>query len=187
VFEKLGDQYLVESFPKPTDVLEIGIGNGENLVAEAMHHLDRYYLGVEVYRPGIGNTLLKLQSLMATESLCNVKIIDIDVVDLFEQIPDSSLEEIQIYFPDPWPKRKHLQRRLINVDFVEHCYKRLKLGGVLRIATDWDDYAKQIDGIFTESSKWVRLDEPRTRGVTKFEQRALDAQRTIHDWVFQKV
>jgi tRNA (guanine-N7-)-methyltransferase len=121
--------------------LEIGFGNGENLLALAAAHPERDFLGVEVHRPGIGRLLLGLEA----HSLSNVRVICHDAVEVLEQqIAPASLAQILILFPDPWPKKRHHKRRLIQPPFAEVLARALIPGGVLRLATDWEPYALQM-------------------------------------------
>jgi len=121
--------------------LEIGFGNGENLLALAAAHPQRDFIGVEVHRPGVGRLLLGLEA----GALRNVRVICHDAVEVLEQqIAPASLAEILILFPDPWPKKRHHKRRLIQPPFAELLARALMPGGVLRLATDWEPYALEM-------------------------------------------
>jgi len=121
--------------------IEIGFGNGDNLLALAAAHPARDFLGVEVHRPGVGRLLLGLEE----RRLANVRVICHDAVEVFErQIAPQSVHEILILFPDPWPKKRHHKRRLIQRPFAELAVSRLTHGGVLRLATDWQPYALEM-------------------------------------------
>src|SRR5580693_668139 len=118
--------------------LEIGFGNGENLITLAAAHPQRDFLGVEVHRPGVGRLLLALEA----RALTNVRVICHDAVEVLEQqIAPQWLQEILVHFPDPWPKKRHHKRRLIQPPFAELLASRLMHGGLLRLATDWQPYA----------------------------------------------
>jgi len=127
--------------PRRTRTIEIGFGNGDNLLALAAAHPARDFLGVEVHRPGVGRLLLGLEE----RRLANVRVICHDAVEVFErQIAPQSVHEILILFPDPWPKKRHHKRRLIQRPFAELAVSRLTHGGVLRLATDWQPYALEM-------------------------------------------
>ena len=122
-------------------ILDIGVGAGESTVNHAISHPENNYLAVEVHRPGIGKLLNKIEK----DRLTNIKIIRHDVIDILrEQIPDRSLTQIFIFFPDPWPKKRHHKRRLINEELIKLVKKKLVMHGRLHIATDWRDYANHI-------------------------------------------
>ncbi len=122
-------------------VLEIGFGNGESLVALASTHAERNYLGLEVHPPGVGHLLLCCEA----GQLRNVRVICEDAVQVLQRrVPDASLDEVLLYFPDPWPKKRHHKRRIVQPAFVELVTRKLKPGGVLRMATDWQPYAEHM-------------------------------------------
>ena len=122
-------------------VLEIGFGNGEHLAALAARHPDRDHLGIEVHRPGVGHLLLLAEGNGST----NVRALCHDAVEVLEaQIPTDSIDELFVLFPDPWHKKRHHKRRLIQPQFVALAVSRLRIGGVLRLATDWENYAEQM-------------------------------------------
>jgi tRNA (guanine-N7-)-methyltransferase len=121
--------------------LEIGFGNGEHLAALAAAHPERDYLGVEVHRPGVGHLLM----LAATNNLTNLRASTHDAVEVLrEQIAPGALDEVLVLFPDPWHKKRHHKRRLIQPPFVELVASRLAPGGMLKLATDWEEYALQM-------------------------------------------
>ncbi len=122
-------------------ILDIGVGAGESTVNHAISHPENNYLAVEVHRPGVGKLLNKIEK----DRLTNIKIIRHDVIDILrEQIPDRSLTQIFIFFPDPWQKKRHHKRRLINEELIKLIKKKLVMHGRLHIATDWRDYANHI-------------------------------------------
>jgi tRNA (guanine-N7-)-methyltransferase len=122
-------------------VVEIGFGNGDHLAALAASHPQQDHLGIEVHRPGVGRLLLAIHE----RGLRNLRIVCHDAVAVLEeQIPPRSLDEVLILFPDPWPKKRHHKRRLIQSAFVAMLTERLKAGGMLRLATDWQPYAEQM-------------------------------------------
>ncbi len=163
-------------------VVEIGFGNGEHLAALAEQHPERDFLGIEVHPPGIGRLLLAL----AASDLTNVRVSGHDAVEVFEaQIPLDSLDEVQILFPDPWHKKRHHKRRLIQTPFAECLARRLKPGGVLELATDWQPYAEHMREVLDACALLENvatgggfIERVRDRAPTRFEQRG---ERLGHD------
>jgi len=171
-------------------VLEIGFGNGETLVAQAVADPERNYLGIEVHEPGIGHCLLRLRA----EGCNNVRLIRHDALEVLEHcIADASVERINLYFPDPWPKKRHHKRRLIQPAFLDLAAARLAPGGSLHIATDWQNYAEHIDEAIRgcdrfriETTREHRGDAPIDRPTTKFERRGLGKGHRIRDWLLRR-
>ena len=169
--------------------LEIGTGNGEACVAIAGRHPDVNYLGFEVFRPSVASAL----GLIARESLTNVRLAHVDGVDALRRwVPAGSVDRLITFFPDPWHKTRHHKRRLVNPSTAELVASRLRRGGSWHLATDWADYAEHIRQVldartdlvnaYTDGDGWApRADE---RPVTRFEQRGLEAGRTIRDLVY---
>lgn len=172
-------------------VLEIGFGNGDSLVQQALENLSVDFLGIEVHEPGVGHCLLKAHD----AGLSNLKLIKHDAIDvLTQQVPSESLQRINIYFPDPWPKKRHHKRRMIQPTFLDLVHSRLKADGTLHIATDWANYAEHIDDVLGQSALFRcderrehDGDEPLDRPGTKFEQRGLRKGHRIWDWRFIRV
>jgi tRNA (guanine-N7-)-methyltransferase len=170
--------------------LEIGFGNGENLLALAAAHPARDFLGVEVHRPGVGRLLLALES----RGLTNVRVICHDAVEVLErQIACEFLHEILILFPDPWPKKRHHKRRLIQPAFVELAASRLVRSGVLRLATDWQPYALQMlqtlaaaPGLENLSTERGFVARPQERAPTRFERRGARLGHDVWDLAFRR-
>ena len=170
--------------------LEIGFGNGENLAALARAHPERDYLGVEVHRPGVGRLLLSLER----ERLANVRVICHDVVEVLErQIAPGSLAEILILFPDPWPKKRHHKRRLIQGHFVALVERALAAGGVLRLATDWQPYALEMLAHLSAAPHLRNLAvdggfvaRPAERAPTRFELRGRRLGHEVWDLAFAR-
>ena len=170
--------------------LEIGFGNGESLVALAAAHPERDYLGVEVHRPGIGHLMLRCEA----ERLTNVRAVCRDAVEVLEQrIADQSLDELLLYFPDPWHKKRHHKRRIVQPAFVELVARKLGPGGVLRMATDWQDYAGHMLAVAgacaalrNESVTGDFVPRPESRPVTKFERRGHRLGHGTWDLAFHK-
>ena len=167
-------------------VLEIGCGMGEATVERAAADPDRDYLGVDVHTPGLGNLL----SLARDRGLDNVRAACGDALELLtDQVKPGSVDTIQVFFPDPWPKARHHKRRIIQPDIVALMRERLRPGGVLHCATDWTDYAQQMLEVLSADPGLANTADgftprPDWRPVTKFERRALAEGREVYDLVF---
>ncbi|MGH8253393.1 MAG: tRNA (guanosine(46)-N7)-methyltransferase TrmB, partial [Steroidobacteraceae bacterium] len=154
------------------NTIEIGFGNGDHLAARALAEPERNFLGVEVHLPGIGHLLRAA----AAANLANLRVVEQDaVVLLHERIAVEALDEVQILFPDPWPKKRHHKRRLIQPDFAQLVASRLRHGGLLHVATDWEPYAQQISAVLDACPLLATAADARlvARAVTRFEQRGL--------------
>lgn len=172
--------------------LEIGFGNGEHLAARAQAEPRRNFLGVEVHRPGIGHLLLAA----AANGLKNLRVIDHDAVEVLrDQIAPGSLDEIQILFPDPWPKTRHHKRRLIQPAFATLAASRLRAGGWLRLATDWAPYALHMQLVLDDCPMLERQDastasaaasSPAARTATRFEKRGLRLGHEVADLAYRR-
>jgi len=164
-------------------ILEIGFGMGSSLLAIAQEHPENNYIGIEVHRPGVGALLANI----ATHNLTNIRIYCADAIEVLNQcILDNSLTEIIILFPDPWPKKKHHKRRLIQPKFIELIHSKLQPNGYLHIATDWENYAEHIEQIMTQT-KFFKKTTPKPRPETKFEQRGKKLGHKIWDFGFCKI
>ncbi|MGH8220229.1 MAG: tRNA (guanosine(46)-N7)-methyltransferase TrmB [Steroidobacteraceae bacterium] len=171
-------------------VVEIGFGNGEHLAARAARHPQWDFLGIEVHPPGIGRLLLAL----AAAGLKNVRVSGHDAVEVFEtQIPLDCLDEVQILFPDPWHKKRHHKRRLIQAPFAECVARRLKPDGVLRLATDWQPYAEHMRQVLDASALLENiapdggfLERTRERAPTRFEQRGERLGHEIRELAYRR-
>jgi tRNA (guanine-N7-)-methyltransferase len=170
--------------------LEIGFGNGDNLAQLARSHAERDFLGIEVHRAGIGRLLLALEH----EALGNVRIVCHDAVEvLARQLHRDCLDEILILFPDPWPKKRHHKRRLLQAAFAELAASRLRPGGVMRLATDWQPYAQEMLEVLNASAMLENLDgsngyvpRPREREPTRFERRGERLGHEVWDLAFRR-
>ncbi len=168
--------------------LEIGFGMGGATAEIARNHPDNDYLGIEVHRPGVGN-LLKL---IAQDSLTNLRLMSHDAVDVInEMIAPDTLDGILIFFPDPWHKKRHHKRRLIQPEFVHLLASRLKPGGTIHCATDWENYAVQMLEVLSaepalENTAMDYAPRPTYRPLTKFENRGLKLGHGVWDLVFRK-
>ena len=167
--------------------LEIGFGNGENLLAMATAEPQTNFLGIEVHRPGIGHIL---QSVARAE-LSNLKIICADAVEVLQNnIADSTFERALILFPDPWPKRKHHKRRLLTAPFIEMLAHKMCSGGLLHLATDWREYADSINNVMGESHYFTVMSDSQCLDwclQTRFEKRGHEAGREIVKMLYQRV
>jgi tRNA (guanine-N7-)-methyltransferase len=169
-------------------VLEIGFGNGEHLASLAAAHPAHDYLGVEVHPPGVGRLLLSLEA----RQLTNVRVICHDAVEVLEaQIAPASLDEVLILFPDPWHKKRHHKRRLIQPAFAACLAERLKVGGVLHIATDWEPYAEHIRHVLErcpalESVSSELLPARVARSPTRFEQRGVRLGHAVSELRYRR-
>lgn len=167
-------------------VLEIGFGMGQATAEIARNHPETDYLGVEVHTPGVG-ALLKL---IGEQDLSNLRLIQHDAVEVLRHmIPEAGLDGIHIFFPDPWHKKRHHKRRLIQPAFAELLASRLKTGGYLHLATDWRDYAEQMLAVLAttphlRNSSDGYAPRPDYRPLTKFERRGLRLGHGVWDLVF---
>lgn len=169
--------------------LEIGFGNGESLVALAQAHPDEDFLGIEVHRPGVGHLMLRAESL----ELENIRVACRDAVEvLSRQLPDASLAAVLLYFPDPWPKKRHHKRRIVQPDFVAQVARKLEPGGRFRLATDWQHYAEQmldvVGGCAMLENEFDSGYAPRpdSRPLTRFETRGQRLGHEVWDLCFRK-
>lgn len=171
-------------------ILEIGFGNGDALVAEAAAHPENNYIGIEVHRPGIGNLLRRLESL----EISNVRVMLADAKEvLTAQIPEASLSGVHLFFPDPWPKKRHHKRRLVQPDFAALVMRKLEPGGYIHLATDWKDYAEHMVSVLSRTPGLAEVSgsEPfqglvASRLATRFEHRGRALGHEVRDLVFRR-
>lgn len=193
--ERLWPQYgidLPEAGPLDLDrafgrqaprTLEIGFGMGDALLALAQAQPQRDFIGAEVYPPGIGRFLLRVEQL----GLRNVRVICADAVQVLDRhLPPGSLSQLLVLFPDPWPKKRHHKRRLINAAFLALAARALAPDGQLHIATDWADYAQAIDEALTASTDFVTETTAAVRPATKYERRGQRLGHAIHEFVYRR-
>ena len=170
--------------------MEIGFGNGEQLLARARAEPERDFLGVEVHRSGVGQLL----NAAVTGALSNIRVACHDAIEVLKaQIATATLDEVQILFPDPWPKERHHKRRLIQPEFVELLATRLRSGGRLLLATDWAPYAEYMQLILDASPSFERLDTGATearaataRALTRFERRGVQLGHAVSDFCYRR-
>jgi tRNA (guanine-N7-)-methyltransferase len=198
--ENLLPRYGLHAAPVPWDfiglfgrdaprTLEIGFGNGETLLALAQAHADQDFIGIEVHRPGVGSLLNRL----ASKNLVNVRVVCDDALEVLTRcMPDASLDTVLLYFPDPWPKKRHHKRRLVQPEFVALLARKLKCGGLFRAATDWTEYAEQISALLSDSADFIGATTDNTEPQapewprTKFEQRGVRLGHPIYGLAFRR-
>ena len=181
------DEAFGRSAPR---VLDIGFGDGEALLTAAAAYPEIDYLGVEVHEPGIGHLL----TLIERSALTNIRVIDRDAVDVIDQmLPDKSFDAVNLFFPDPWPKKRHHKRRIVQQSFADQVARILKSHGLFHVSTDWMNYAEHIDEVLKTSSVFDELDaeslkdEPLAfRAPTKFEARGRRLGHDVVDFYYRR-
>ena len=175
---------LAEIFPTSEKiVMEIGFGMGEATAIIAKNHPNNAYIAVDVHPPGIG----KLLGRIVDNGLTNLRVIEDDVhIVLPHMFEDESLDAIHLYFPDPWPKKKHNKRRIVNEGFLALIHPKLKKGGYIHIATDWVPYAISMQEVFAASSLFTGgvREKPEARPVTRFEGQGIDKDHQVTDLMY---
>ncbi|BCX82526.1 tRNA (guanine-N7-)-methyltransferase [Methylomarinovum caldicuralii] len=168
-------------------ILEIGFGNGESLVQMAATYPQFNYLGIEVHRPGVGHLLLELEK----RGLDNVRVYCADAVEVLETAIGAELcQRINIFFPDPWPKKRHHKRRLIQPAFVALLAEKLQPGGILHLATDWPDYARHMRAAVATCPRLVSTDVTARippRPQTKYERRGRRLGHPVTDLAYRRL
>lgn len=172
-------------------VLEIGFGMGDSLVEMAKDQPEKNYIGIEVHRPGVG----RLMNNAEKEGLQNIRVFCHDAIEVLDQcIPDASLSCIQLFFPDPWHKKRHHKRRIVQPEFAQTLRKKLKVGGVFHMATDWENYAEHMmevmsvaDGYKNQAGDGQYSPQPEWRPVTKFQKRGERLGHGVWDLMFEKM
>ncbi|MBI9100907.1 MAG: tRNA (guanosine(46)-N7)-methyltransferase TrmB [Spirochaetales bacterium] len=198
-YDELGPKYCIpyeeqlidlkKYFPKGEIILEIGFGMGLATAAIADKNRDKNYLGIEVHKPGVG----KLLSEIGIRNLDNMRIINFDAVKVIDNmIPDGSFDGIHIFFPDPWPKKKHHKRRLVQAPFIKKLLPKLKNDGYIYCVTDWEEYGEQmlevlisIPELKNQYEDWAN--QPVWRPETRFERKGLDKSYKIREVFFRKL
>lgn len=170
--------------------VEIGFGNGESLLQQSVNQPQDNFIGIEVHGPGVGHLIHHAQQ----EGIQNLKVIRHDAVEVLkQQIADNSIKQLQLFFPDPWHKKKHNKRRLINPDFIALVHRKLKSGGIFHMATDWQPYAEQMllqmdntKGFHNLSGVGNFSDSKGGRCETKFERRGIKLGHGVWDLIYKK-
>jgi tRNA (guanine-N7-)-methyltransferase len=170
--------------------LEIGFGNGSSLAEMAANEPDSDFIGIEVHRPGVGHLLMQLQE----RGLDNVRVFCADAVEVLEQtLADASLQRVLLFFPDPWPKKKHHKRRIVQPDFARLVARKLRPGGRFHLATDWQPYAEQMLEVMEASEHFINCGDktgyshrPAYRPVTKFERRGQRLGHAVWDLIYRR-
>ena len=175
---------LKEIFPTSEKIImEIGFGMGEATAIIAKNHPNNAYIAIDVHPPGIG----KLLGRIVENDLKNLRVIEDDVhIILPHMFEDESLDAIHLYFPDPWPKKKHNKRRIVNEGFISLIHPKLKKGGYIHIATDWVPYAISMQEVFATSSLFTGgvIEKPESRPVTRFEGQGIDKDHQVTDLMY---
>ncbi|RDH82597.1 MAG: tRNA (guanosine(46)-N7)-methyltransferase TrmB [endosymbiont of Galathealinum brachiosum] len=171
-------------------ILEIGFGNGDSLWQMAQAQPEKNYFGIEVHRPGVGHLL----RLVEQTDCKNIRVSNHDAIDVLEhQIPDNSIDRLQLFFPDPWHKKKHNKRRIVQEKFINQVARILKPDGIFHLATDWEHYAKHMLSTLNDCDLFNNLSDdntyvpkPEERPTTKFEKRGHRLGHGVWDLLFQK-
>ncbi|MFN4263424.1 MAG: tRNA (guanosine(46)-N7)-methyltransferase TrmB [Thioalkalivibrionaceae bacterium] len=170
-------------------VLEIGFGDGASLARQAARDPQRHFLGVEVHRPGVGHLLIEAERL----ELDNLRVVEQDAVEVIARLAPASLGGVQVLFPDPWHKKRHHKRRLIQPEFLIRLAAVVRAGGYLHLATDWADYAEHMQQALAEVATLWRPEggqplasRPLWRAETKFERRGLRLGHEVADFVYRR-
>ena len=182
---------LEQLFGKACPVyLEIGFGDGEALVQTAKNNSENCYIGIEVHRPGVGHLLLRLEE----EGIENVRVISHDAMEVLRHhLPATGLSGLMLFFPDPWHKKKHHKRRIVQPEFSQLCARLIKPDGVLHMATDWEHYAEHMMTVLSAADEFENLagpggysPRPDTRPLTKFERRGHRLGHGVWDLLFRR-
>ncbi|GLP98105.1 tRNA (guanosine(46)-N7)-methyltransferase TrmB [Paraferrimonas sedimenticola] len=201
-FDKHWGQYGIDYTPEALDlaalfgndnpvVLEIGFGMGKSLVEMAAAQPDKNFIGIEVHKPGVGACIMEA----AEQGLTNLKLFHHDGIEVLDNaIAKGSLDCVQLFFPDPWHKKRHHKRRIVQAEFAERIRGVLKVGGVLHMATDWENYAEHMTEVMVAAPGYKNQAEngdyvprPEHRPLTKFEKRGQNLGHGVWDLMYQKV
>lgn len=171
--------------------LEIGFGMGASLVEQASRHPEINFLGIEVHTPGVGAMLGAMQAAQCQ----NIRVFDEDAIEVLDKcLPDESLDRVQLFFPDPWPKARHHKRRIVQTTFAQQIRRKLKIGGIFHMATDWENYAEHMRDVMNAAIGYQNLSSthdfiprPDERPFTKFEKRGERLGHGVWDLMYQRV
>jgi len=171
-------------------IVEIGFGDGESLLQQAKNQPQYNFIGIEVHGPGVGHLIHNAHG----DNINNIKVIRHDAVEVLKhQIADNSLKQVQLFFPDPWHKKRHHKRRIIKPEFIQLIHQKLKPGGLFHMATDWQHYAEQMllemdttEGFDNTSGKGYYSENKADRCETKFERRGLKLGHGVWDLIYRK-
>lgn len=171
-------------------ILEIGFGNGESLLQQAINQPENNFIGIEVHGPGVGHLI----HLAHTQNINNIKVIQHDAIEVLKhQIADSSIQQVQLFFPDPWHKKRHQKRRIVNSAFISLIHQKLKTKGVFHMATDWQHYAEQMlqqmdseERFSNSAGKGNYSPNCGDRCETKFERRGQKLGHGVWDLIYIK-
>lgn len=172
-------------------VLEIGFGMGDSLIEMARRAPEQDFIGIEVHPPGVGRLLARARE----EGLHNLRVFCDDAIEvLARRIPDASLDGVQLFFPDPWPKKRHHKRRIVQPEFVQNIRRKLRIGGTFHMATDWENYAEHMMEVMSAAEGYRNCagegqysPQPEWRPVTKFQQRGERLGHGVWDLIFERV
>lgn len=182
----LSQAFQREHAPK---ILEIGFGMGESTAKIAQTLPERDFLAVEVHTPGVGSLLKLIQE----QSISNIRIVQHDAVEVLQtMLPEQSLDGVHIFFPDPWHKKRHHKRRLIQAEFIKLLCSRLKVGAYIHVATDWQEYAEWVLEVLgaepmLKNTAESYAEKPSYRPLTKFENRGIKLGHGVWDLIFRRI
>ena len=186
----VGDLRQHFEHPERPLTVEIGFGMGRSLVLMAQANPERNFVGIEVHIPGIAQCVYEA----GTAGLSNLRVLDADAIQVLREMPDNSIDTVQLYFPDPWQKKRHFKRRFVAHERMELVEQKLVLGGTFHAATDWEPYAEWMLDVLDNRSRLENLagkgnsyPRPEWRPQTKFERRGIEAGHKINDFIFKKI
>ncbi|MHA3115150.1 tRNA (guanosine(46)-N7)-methyltransferase TrmB [Acinetobacter sp. ANC 4635] len=186
----VGDLRQHFSHPERPLTVEIGFGMGRSLVLMAQANPERNYVGIEVHIPGIAQCVYEAGEV----GLDNLKVLDADAIQVLREMPDASINCVQLYFPDPWQKKRHFKRRFVVDERMALVEQKLELGGTFHAATDWEPYAEWMldvldnrENLENLAGKGNSYPRPEWRPLTKFERRGLESGHKINDFIFKKI